>query len=221
MILGVSHLALRSADFDRDRSELESQGWSTDFIDHEVHIHSCERPFLSAGHPDKQSLALLRHLGMPALELVSPVATDSPIEHFSRLDLAELHGASGVIRVPDLARTVEFFVNGLGFREYGGKGLHSREIALRRPLPQWSMNLTIEEFHGSDRIPRFDDKGWFVLALLSSDAQADAAAATVVYDAVTMTEPFVIRVNGREWKVVLCVLPNGFGIELIEIARSV
>jgi hypothetical protein len=220
VILGVSHLAVRSADLERDTEALESQGWATAFVDHAVRVHPFERPFSSPGHPDHQSLVLLRHpAGAPAVELVGPVLTP---ERAQRTELNLSDAARGVchgtIRVPNFAETVELFIEVLGFRRDETKDGASVELALRRPLSHWSMPLTIREDLGATQAPMMDSPGWFVLALFSSDPRADAHRMHAYH--VQTTEPFVTRVSDQQWTIVLCVLQSGFAIELLQPSKG-
>ncbi len=222
MILGVSHLALCSPDLEGDKRRLEARGWTTVFVDHDVLVQSCERAFLSADHPGRQSLVLLRHpRGYPAVELVSPTSSSADNEQRSVLNLftESYETLTGTIRVPDLEECAAFFVDGLGFesgQHFLGGGV---EVVLRRPLSQWSIALTLEKEAVESPVPTLDGGGWFVLALLSSDLGADAAK-IARHGLKAVTDPFTIRVGGRRWSIVLCVLKSGFAIELMQPASD-
>jgi hypothetical protein len=207
---------------DRDRQVLESQGWVTTFVDHDVHVHPFERGFLSPGHPGHQSLVLLRHpAGLPALELVAPVLTSPARAQRTELDLnrAAKGVCHGTIRVPNLADTERLFCGALGFRRAEETVPGSANLSLHRPLPQWSMNLTIREDSFTAELPALDSEGWFVLALFSSDLSADIRRVQK-HDVKAVTRPFVTEVDGKEWTIVLCVLHSGFAIELLQPSRN-
>jgi hypothetical protein len=216
VILGVSHLAIRSRALDADRQALESQGWVTAFVDHDVRVHAFERPFLSPSHGDTQSLVLLRQPRVPAVELVAPVLTPPERAHHTRLDLdaaaqGRLHGT---LEVPDAAACQALFLECFGFRRTGGDEARV-EVELRRPLAQWSMGLTLRQGVAAQPMPTQDSEGWFVLALFTSDVAADAERARK-YDVAAVTQPFVTRVSGQRWTIALVILRSGFAIELLQ-----
>jgi hypothetical protein len=219
VILGVSHLAVGSRDLNRDRQRLESQGWRTEFLDDDVCVHPFERPFLSSEHPGSQSLALLRHpAGLPALELVAPVLT-SPAQR-TNLDFNEIaKGAChGTIKVQNPAETTSLFVDALGFGRRDESTSDRAVLSLRRPLSQWSMNLTIQTDSPATELPMLDSEGWFVLALFSSDVPGDARRVQE-HNVKAVTQPFITEVNGQRWTIVLCVLNSGFAVELLQPHR--
>ena len=221
MILGVSHLAVGSRDLNRDRKLLESQGWRTEFLDDDVRVHPFERPFLSPGHPGSQSLALLRHpTGLPALELVAPVLTSPAQAQRTHLNFNEMAKGvcHGTIKVPNPAETVSLFVDALGFGRRVGSAPDAAKLSLRRPLPQWSMDLTIQEDGRASDLPMLDSEGWFVLALFSSDIPNDASRVQE-HNVKAVTRPFMTEVNGQQWTIVLCVLNSGFAVELLQPHR--
>jgi hypothetical protein len=114
---------------------------------------------------------------------------------------------------------VAFFTEALGFAPADGTGQGRARLSLRRPLPQWSMTLILEEEVAPPVVPTMDSEGWFVLALLSSDLNADASAASQ-HALKAVTEPFEICVGGKPWMIVLCVLHCGFAIELMQPPRA-
>ena len=219
MILGVSHLAVGSRDLNRDRQLLESQGWQTEFLDDNVRVHPFERPFLSPEHPGSQSLALLRHpTGLPALELVAPIFT-LPAQR-TNLDFNEMAKGvcHGTIKVQNPAETVSLFADALGFGRQDKSTPGKAKLSLKRPLSQWSMNLTIQEDSPMAELPMLDSEGWFVLALFSSDISGDARRVQE-HNVKAVTQPFITEVNGQRWTIVLCVLNSGFAVELLQPHR--
>lgn len=192
------------------------------FVDHEVRVHQFERPFLSPGHPDHQTLGLFRHpAGFPALELVGPVVASPGNEHRTELNLSSIEKGMlhGTIHVPNLDQTVALFVDAFGFIVAKKNEERSARLSLHRPMPQWSMNLTLEEEVLPATVPTLDGRGWFVLALLSSDLRADALNASR-HALTAITDPFVISVDKKEWAIVLCVLRSGFAIELMQPPKA-
>jgi hypothetical protein len=126
----------------------------------------------------------------------------------------------GTICVRDLERSVALFTEALGFVRVDDTGPGRIRLVLRRPLPQWSIAITLEEEPaGSELVPTMDSKGWFVLALLSSDLNADAALAAA-HRPRAVTEPFDLSVNGKPWRIVLCVLNSGFVVELMQQQKA-
>jgi hypothetical protein len=191
-------------------------------VDHDVRVHRFERPFLSPDHPDHQSLVLLRHpAGAPAVELVAPVLTPPERMQRTELDLvaAEKGACHGTVFVPNLDETVELFTGALGFRRAENCGQGFAHLALRRPLSQWSITLTIREERAPAEMPTQDSEGWFVLALFSSDLEADARQARK-YNVKAVTEPFSTEVSQQRWAIVLCILSSGFAVELLQPSKD-
>jgi hypothetical protein len=124
----------------------------------------------------------------------------------------------GTIKVPNPAETVSLFVDALGFGRGVGSAPDAAELSLRRPLPQWSMDLTIQEDGRASDLPMLDSEGWFVLALFSSDIPNDASRVQE-HNVKGVTRPFMTEVNGQQWTIVLCVLNSGFAVELLQPHR--
>jgi hypothetical protein len=221
MILGVSHVAVRTRELEQDIKKLCVQGWELEFVDHAVAVHPYERTFLSASCSTVQSLALLRHpSGLPALELVSPTMSEA-----ERLDAklvmppADSRRFSGTIHVDDLVNARDFFVKHLGFCEAESNIGRGAKLAMRRPLRQWCFDLTLEQLEQKPNLPESLDKpGWFVLALLTTDI--DQGAKTLAGYCMRATPPFEIQVNGNQLKLALGTLSTGFGIEMVQIGAK-
>lgn len=217
MILGVSHVAVRTLHMEQDIESLCSQGWMLEFVDHGVAVHPCERGFLSGEHPDVQSLALLRHpAGLPAIELVAPAIPERE-RGDARLTLPGVDGEGfgGVIRVSDYADTQELFVRQLGFSALGPDG---KRLVMRRPLRQWCWDLELEESTDITASSCLDRPGWFVLALLTTDLEQSARM--LAAHCASATPPFEIEVNNKRLRIALGVLPSGFGIEMVQIGAK-
>jgi len=220
MILGVSHFAVRSSNIESDYDILSTQGWYAEYVDHNVAVQPCERPFLTDQHPPQQSIMFLRHTsGCPALELVSPVVC-TDVMHRTQLVLPDESGLgslTGTISVPNLDQGIALFTKSLGFVSEGSPQAGQAMLSLNRPLKQWSTTIILkEEADELTPTPTMDCYGWFALGLLSSDLENDAlAVATQCKNSIT--KPFELRVGGKIWNVVLCILDYGFAIELMQV----
>jgi hypothetical protein len=219
MILGVSHLAIRTATPDAEQRALEAQGWTTDFIDDRVMVHPAERPFLSPLHPARQKLIYMRSAtGMPALEFVSPVTGEDGVEHASMLDVTQAGASvgSGTLLVPDLAAALEFFCAGLGFGPVSAPTVSEAIVRMTRPLRQWEFQLTLRQSQPAAEQPTLDCNGWFVLGLLSNSLTVDINQLRGFRFVTGIVPPFELRVANNVRMVGMCILQSGFAIELIQ-----
>lgn len=223
MILGASHLAIRCPNAVAEAEKLASRGWTIEFVD-SVHLHPIQWEFMSGNVMDPQTVVFIRHpVDGIALELVSPAAPAAS-ESASSINMSEIElgGCVGSLFVPGLADAEAFFLGGLGFSNCGlafdaGGASKTTRIQMKRPLSRWSVTLDLVGEKPERLAPRLDAKGWYVLALLSTNVKDDLARLQGHPAIIASTPVFQICVNQKKPLLALCFLQNGFGIELFQV----
>lgn len=234
MIVLVDHVALSSADFERDLAWLGALGYTVAFDERQVPNPVMKRELLSEYRP-VHDLCLLTKPGSVGIELlnhgpvnpaagylaavfenVSPEALPDvlPEESFRN----ELNPADPAVALRTLAvccRDVEAsrrFWQALGFRQAGD------EQTLRFQSPLQKDPLSLRLMHQPDLKPsyRLDDAGFNCLALVSTTPERDQAMLREAGFAVTALEDF--RRGVKNFRIFFTIGPSG---ELVEIIGAV
>lgn len=124
-----------------------------------------------------------------------------------------LEGYNLFVQTPSLI-DIEPIWQVLGFTKEGSAAQKTiSHWKIKRPLPSWSLSITLIETSCTNISYPLERQGCFVLSLLSTDIHNDSKK--LLNYSTKAIHPFQTTINKKKWLLALFVIPGGFTIELM------
>ncbi|MBF0611767.1 MAG: hypothetical protein G8345_18205 [Magnetococcales bacterium] len=210
MILGFDHLAFTVTHLDQELAQLGQAGWQTQFVARQVVNPPQKKPLLHHYLPFHDLVWCASPLvGGAALELVRHGESMAPSPSPYHLE----EDGSITLSVADTGQEMIFWQKALGFHS-----LAENSLILKRPLPQWSCRITLQEEKNTP-LSYLDSPGYPCVALLCSDVIKDTKH-ILKEGGWQAVEPFELSPNGKPLLITMLRTPGGALCELIQPLRK-
>jgi len=205
MIIGFDHVAMTTADVDRDIEEFHAHGFELLFLERDL-----------PNHKDKSKL-LARYAPLHTIAYLTPPAAGSvaiELIEYGRCEAGAsgpflLGGGSLLLNTRNAALEQDFLREALGLN-LEREGV----LSLSSPIPRWSVHLEIVADDAAQDC-MLDSPGFTCAAFYSNDVEADTHRAQAA-GGCDPAGPFSFTVNGKAMKISMFRSPGGALFELLQ-----